>query len=310
MKHAGRPRRGANRQGREKRRRRNEASLEARDEEPDPIGTCTPLGSSEQGRARSSGFRRRTNRASVRHFRRGSWRRTDGRSPMVQPRGEVRRWIGADAPSGERPRRVTEGLAKDWTRWVDAGRQGITSAPVFGWTQARFTSARGWGFGPGPSAGTRRTSQTPPFGWSPADLRRTVAPRPFPADGRSGPPTITATDSSVVGQWARDPQSVPMLERRLRVAGRSRVARGPQGRLRDLVPGGELSWVGALEGRRTSREGARDATGRRRPERDRAGAGWLVPEGRCKAMRGAMPTDTRSGRPSAGTRQGPAMPRT
>lgn len=42
MKHAGRPRRGVSRQGREKRRRRNEARLEARDEEPGPIGTCTP----------------------------------------------------------------------------------------------------------------------------------------------------------------------------------------------------------------------------------------------------------------------------
>jgi hypothetical protein len=35
---------------------------------------------------------------------------------------------------------------------------------------------------------------------------------------------------------------------------------------RDLVPGSELFRVGALEGRRTSREGARVVTGRRRPD--------------------------------------------
>lgn len=44
MKHAGRLRRGANRQGREKRRRRNEASLGTRDEGSRPIGTCSPTG--------------------------------------------------------------------------------------------------------------------------------------------------------------------------------------------------------------------------------------------------------------------------
>jgi len=38
LKHVGRARRGVNRQGREKRRRRNEAGVETRDEEPTPPG--------------------------------------------------------------------------------------------------------------------------------------------------------------------------------------------------------------------------------------------------------------------------------
>jgi hypothetical protein len=43
MKHAGRLWRGATRQGRVKRRRRTEASVGARDEEPGPFGTCTAV---------------------------------------------------------------------------------------------------------------------------------------------------------------------------------------------------------------------------------------------------------------------------
>jgi hypothetical protein len=43
MKHAGRLWRGVTRQGRVKRRRRTEASVEARDEEPGPFGTCTAV---------------------------------------------------------------------------------------------------------------------------------------------------------------------------------------------------------------------------------------------------------------------------
>ena len=43
MKHAGRLWRGASRQGRVKRRRRTEASVGARDEEPGPFGTCTAV---------------------------------------------------------------------------------------------------------------------------------------------------------------------------------------------------------------------------------------------------------------------------
>jgi len=43
MKQAGRLWRGATRQGRVKRRRRTEASVEARDEEPGPFGTCTAV---------------------------------------------------------------------------------------------------------------------------------------------------------------------------------------------------------------------------------------------------------------------------
>jgi hypothetical protein len=56
MKHAGRPRRGVTRQGRVKRRRRTEARVEARDEEPEPhSGRASWAPSSEGTRERSSG---------------------------------------------------------------------------------------------------------------------------------------------------------------------------------------------------------------------------------------------------------------
>jgi hypothetical protein len=124
------------------------------------------------------------------------------------------------------------------------------------------------GFGPGSSAGTRRTR---PDRSIRAITRRRPSCRRTPTvpserTPRTGPPTITATDSSVVGQWEGDHRSRPDAGSpppggRLAPRGASAA-----GRSRDLVPGGELSRVGALKGRRTSWEGVRGATGRRRPD--------------------------------------------
>jgi len=216
-------------------------------------------------------------------------------------------------PSGNVLDDLLDGLARDRTRWATAGRQGTAPATFLGRARTRFTSAPG----PGSRPRFERGHPANPHGPSNQGDRPPSSDVPSHADRSlaEGPPDRTSDHhgNRLVGRRAVEGGTtgvVPPRGRHPRVAGRPSAAPRPHGRTRDLIPGSELSRVGALEGRRTSREGARAAIDRRRSERARAGAGTSVPEGRYKAMRGAMPTDTRSGRPSAGTRQGPAMPRT
>lgn len=278
-----------------------------------PSGRAPRPSSSERGRGRSSGLRRRGHRASARRSWRGSRRRNDGWSPVVRPRGEARRRFGVDAPLGERPRRPARRSRQGsdamghrrppGDRAGDLPRKGADAIHVGAWagvsTPVRART-------PGEPARSVNQGDRPPSSDVPSHADRSVA---------EGPPDRTSDHhgNRLVGRRAVEGGTtgvVPRPGRHPRVAGRPRAAPRPHGRTRDLIPGSELSRVGALEGRRTSREGARAAIDRRRSDRARAGAGTSVPEGRYKAKRGAMPTDTRSGRPSAGTRQGPAMPRT
>jgi hypothetical protein len=105
MKHAGRPRRGATRQGREKRRRRNEASVEARDEEPEPIGTCTsaPLLGGAPGAASRPPPSTATSFGSARPARGPAGDRWT--APTVRHRTGTRRRVDVVAPLGASSRK-------------------------------------------------------------------------------------------------------------------------------------------------------------------------------------------------------------
>lgn len=106
-------------------------------------------------------------------------------------------------PSGSALDDLLDGLARDRTRWATAGRQGTAPATFFGRERTRFTSAPG----PGSRPRFERGHPANPHGPS---IKAIVPRRPtyrrtptalLRKDPRTGPPTITATDSSVVGQW-------------------------------------------------------------------------------------------------------------
>jgi hypothetical protein len=261
MKHAGRPRRGVTRPGREKRRRRNEASVEARDEEPDPIGTCTPA--NLFGGAAGAVFRPPSvERGELRLSASGEG--VGGRPVDVThgpSRTGSRRRPGAAVPLGEQPQRVDERTregpdAMGRCRSLGEPRGGPSSD---GWPDGS-RPPREQDLDPAPGAGTRCPRGAPSSGSSPAgrlSCRRTPA---VPA--WKGPPgSQTRLLRQPIRRWSgrdgdADHGDASTQRSRLRAAGRNTAARRPHGRTRDLAPGSELSRVGALEGRRTSWEDA------------------------------------------------------
>jgi hypothetical protein len=260
MKHAGWPRRGATRPGREKRRRRNEASVEARDEEPGPIGTCTPT--ILLGGAPGAVFRPPPS-ITASFGSPGSSRE----SAVVRWRvPTVRSGPGLDGvpaqlpPSGSSRNGTSDGSEPDRARWDAVGHQGAARKSISGWTDERFAPATGTG------------SRSRPQGRHPVHRRRSVLR--VSSAGR-----LSSRRTPAVPAWKGTPGSPNRLLRqptrrwsgrdgdanhgdastqrsRPRATGRNTAARRPHGRTRDLAPGSELSRVGALEGRRTSWEGA------------------------------------------------------
>ena len=260
MKHAGRPRRGVTRQGREKRRRRNEASVEARDEEPGPIGTCTPTNLFGGAPGVVSGPHRRSYRASAHRDRQGV-----GGRPMDEthgpPRTGSRRREGAVAPLGERPRRIT-GRARAGLDAMGRSRPPGDREEAHLRMDGRSVRARHRSRTSVPdrrqAPGAPATPRQP--GLHPQVACRAAAHRSFQR-GRTLPARRTVFYGNRfvggrAGTGMRTTESVPTQRSRLRAAGRNTAARRPHGRTRDLAPGSELSRVGALEGRRTSWEDA------------------------------------------------------
>jgi hypothetical protein len=218
-------------------------------------------------------------------------------------------------PSGSARTASPDGPGMDRTRWDEAGRQGTARKAIFGWTDGRFALV--------PDSRPRSRFECRHPVYPRRSVIRVIARRspvvPSHA-GRSpvnGPSRIARTvfyGNRLVGCRAgtgtRSTGVVPTQGCRLRAAGRNTAARRPRGRPRDLAPGSELSRVVRWRG---------DEPQGRAPVSDRSASTGLrsdrcrelVPVGRFKAMRGAMPIDTRSAQPSVGTRQGPAaMPRT
>lgn len=133
MKHAGRLWRGATRQGREKRRRRTEASVGARDEEPGPIGTCTAVLSSGKGpRAVIPFLAPHATDFGPQRANRG----TGGGPEHGRPRSGP--GVGHDGsrartiPSGTDRAPPPEGLASNRTLWATTARQRSGRLPALG----------------------------------------------------------------------------------------------------------------------------------------------------------------------------------
>lgn len=165
MKHAGQPRRGVTRQGREKRRRRNEASVETRDEESGPIGTCTPtilfggapgaVSQPPSSIATSLGFSRTTRRLAD-----DRWSFTLGPAP---DRVSTATWRGCPLRGAPAPYHRTdpEWTGRDGTKQAARGPRGRPS-PDGRTHGSRFYPTRD--LGPDSSAGTRCTRDAPSFG--------------------------------------------------------------------------------------------------------------------------------------------------
>lgn len=219
MKHAGRSRRGASRQGREKRRRRNGARLESRDEGP--------------------GSMRRAPRSSC------------GRSGTVtdpgRARGELRL---AEEESGF----AGVGRQRHGPNPTPRERRGLRAAPPG--TERSTPCGRPCGSdGSGDSPRAMALHRSLPLHCG------TAAVHSLADADRTTDPSSTATDPSAVGQWPdrrcamrAPPGGTPSGD-----APGSRSA-WPCARWIDLVPGSELTGMGALEGRQTSWEGVRDAS--------------------------------------------------
>ena len=195
MKHAGRPRRGATRPGREKRRRRNEASVEARDEEPGPIGTCTPTILS--GGAPGAVFRPPP--SIMASF--GSPRSARESAVVRWMKPTVRSGPGLEAapartpPSGSGHGGTTEGPELDRARWDAAGPLGASCGSPSSDGRTHGT--------PGVPAALRQSGLVRWPSVVPPHAGRSRVDRP----SRLADPSSTATDSSVVGQgWGCGPR--------------------------------------------------------------------------------------------------------
>lgn len=100
--------------------------------------------------------------------------------------------------------------------------------------------------------------------------------------------------------WRSDPTGCPLAGESPsggRSAGSDAIGRMPA---RDLVPGSTFSEMGALKGRRTSWEDVRCATRSTSTGKTVGRCRKSVPEGGCKATRGAMPIDYPVGATIAG----------
>jgi hypothetical protein len=213
--------------------------------------------------------------------------------PTVRPGPGLEGETARAPPSGSGHDGSPEGPVLDWTRWDEAGHQGIGRKPIFGWTDARFAHA----IVPGPRS--RLEGRHPVHRRRPVNrvfIRRSpVVP---PHTGRSnvdGPSRLaelssTATDSSVVGQGRGcGPRS--QSRRRGVASGRQVGTRQRVGRmdglgiwLREVNSPGWVRWRGDEPHGRTPGSDRSASTG------PRAGRyRELVPEGRFKARRGATP---------------------
>lgn len=172
-----------------------------------------------------------------------------GGRPVDEAHGPIRtgtrRRTGADAPLGERPRRddgrprsVAGAMGRcrplGEPRGSPSSDGRIHGTPVHRRRPVNRVSSAG-------RLSCRRTPAVPAWTGPPGSLNRLLRQPIRRWSGRDGD-----ADHGVA----------PTQRSRLRAAGRNTAARRPHGRTRDLAPGSELSRVGALEGRRTSWEGA------------------------------------------------------